>query len=333
MPLRRTPAALIGTLALTALALVGCGTTEEPTGAGAKPTKTATSEAAAPVTLTDARGEKVTLENGPAQKVVALEWSEAEDLVTLGVMPVGVADMKGYSTWVKAEKLDASVTDVGTRAEPSVDSIAALEPDLVIMEADRGSPVITQLEKTTPVLVIEGSDASRNIAQMKDNFTLIAKAVGKEDKATEVLAEFDQKLADGRQRIADAGAAGDGFAMADGWMEGSQVSIRMFGKGSLMSDLAEELGLRNQWNAKVDEVWGLGQTDVEGLTAVKNPHFFYSASEDDVFAEGLADNAIWKSLPFVKSDQVYKLDDGTWTFGGPRSCMDFIDQVVKAVGS
>ena len=32
-----------------------------------------------------------------------------------GVMPVGVADVEGYSTWVTAAPLDDSVTDVGTR--------------------------------------------------------------------------------------------------------------------------------------------------------------------------------------------------------------------------
>ncbi|MEE3922722.1 hypothetical protein V2I01_43180 [Micromonospora sp. BRA006-A] len=39
-----------------------------------------------------------------------------------------------------AAPLDASVKDVGTRGEPSVDSIVALQPDLVVMEAERGPP-------------------------------------------------------------------------------------------------------------------------------------------------------------------------------------------------
>ena len=61
-------------------------------------------------------------------KVVGLEWGVVENLITLGVMPVGVADVKGYTTWVSAAKLDAAVKDVGTRGESSVDAIVALEP-------------------------------------------------------------------------------------------------------------------------------------------------------------------------------------------------------------
>ncbi|REF35723.1 iron-siderophore ABC transporter substrate-binding protein [Thermasporomyces composti] len=323
MTLRRT---FLGLVCVAALA--ACGTTEDPSGAAPTPPATTTAE---PITLTDARNKPVTLPNGPATRVVALEWSEAEILVTLGVMPVGVADVKGFSTWVRSVKLDADVADVGTRQEPSVDSIVALEPDLIITEDNRGEQTIAQLEKAAPVLVMRGSDASRNIEQMKDNVRLIATAVGKEEEAEAVLEEFDATLAEGQRAIADAGLAGAGFAMADAWTEGSSVNIRMFGKGSLMSDLAEELGLRNQWTGEVDEVWGLGVTDVEGLTALPDVHFFYSASEEDVFTGVLADQPIWRSLPFVTKGQVYKLEPGTWTFGGPRSCEHFINQVVTTL--
>ena len=68
--------------------------------------------------------------------MVSLEWGETEMLVSLGVQPVGVADIKGYNTWNTAAKLDGSAKDVGTRGEPSVDSIAALQPDLIVMVND-----------------------------------------------------------------------------------------------------------------------------------------------------------------------------------------------------
>jgi ferric hydroxamate transport system substrate-binding protein len=332
MRFRRTTALLAVLSTAAAVGLAACGTTETPVEPEAAP-EAKQNAAAEPVIVTDARDKKVTLPDGPAKRVVALEWSEVEDLVTLGVMPVGVADVKGYGTWNDAAKLDDSVTNVGMRGEASVDAIVALQPDLIITEVERSTTVVAQLEKTAPVIVMEGSDASRNIEHMKENFELIATAVGKEDVAAKILPQVDQAVADGKKKLAAAGVAGDGFAMADGWMEGSSVSIRMFGKGSLMSDLAEELGLRNQWKGKVDPMWGLGNTDVEGMTALSDVHFFYSASEDDVFREGLADNAIWKSRPFVQKDQLYKLEPGTWTFGGPRSCISFVNQVVKALAS
>lgn len=314
-------------LAALATVLLGaaCGTTEAA-GEG-RPD----SSAAGAVTVTDSRGKTVRLD-APAKKVVALEWGEAEMLVSLGVMPVGVADVKGYGTWVTAARLGAGVKDVGTRAEPSVDAIVALAPDLVVMESERSSTLVTQIERFAPVIVTKGSDAQDNLARMRDDFTMIATAVGRTDRATNVLADFDAALAEGRQKIAAAGGSGRHFAVADGWKQGSSISIRMFGEGALVSQVAIRLGLRNAWTGKVDAVWGLGQTDVEGLTALrdKDLRFLYNASDgEDIFAAGLAGNAIWRSLPFVQQQKVHRMADGIWTFGGPLSCIQFIDQTVR----
>ncbi|MFF5212361.1 ABC transporter substrate-binding protein [Streptosporangium sp. NPDC000396] len=319
--------ALVAVAAVAMLA--ACGTTEA---AAPEPAASAGAASATPITVTDSRGKQVTLDR-PATKVVALEWGEAEMMVGLGVMPVGLADVKGYGTWVTAAKLAPSVKDVGTRQEPSVDSIAALQPDLVIMEAERDSTLVPQLEKFVPVVVTKASDASDNLGRMRADLKMIATALGKTAEADKLLADLDSTLADGKAKLADAGIAGRPFAMADGWKDGSKISIRMFGKGALVSDIATQLGLTNAWTGKVDPQWGLGSTDVEGLTPLKNPdtRFFYNASDgEDVFADGLASNAIWKKLPFVEKGQVTKLPDGIWTFGGPLSCKQYAEAIVKA---
>ncbi len=322
--LRRT--AITAATAALALFLGACGTTEEQPSAGGD----APAASSGPVTFTDSRVKTVTLDK-PAAKVVALEWGEAEVLVSLGVMPVGVADVKGYTTWVTAAPLAADVKDLGTRSEPSVDAIVALQPDLVVMEAERDAPLVGQLEKFVPVMVTKGTDAKRNLDRMKEDVAMIATAVGKVAEGEKLLADFDAALAAGKEKIAAAGAAGQYYAMADGWMEGSTVNIRMFGQGALVSQVAIGLGLKNAWDGEVDPQWGLGQTDVEGLTAMKeeNPRFFYNASDGtDVFTDGLGANAIWKAQPFVAENKVHKLPDGIWTFGGPQSCMQYIDALV-----
>ncbi|RSM98224.1 ABC transporter substrate-binding protein [Nonomuraea sp. WAC 01424] len=323
--MRSLPAVMAAMLLLTA-----CGTTEAPVAPVAPATPEPSASAAVPITVTDARGKQVTLDR-PATRVVGLEWGEVEMLVALGVQPVGAADVKGYGTWVTAAPLDASVKDVGTRQEPSVDSIAALQPDLVVMESDDAG-LIGQLEKIAPVIVAKGSDAAANLTRMSADLTMLATAVGRTEEAAKVMADFDAAMADGKAKIAASGSAGQKFMMADGWKDGSKISIRPFGKGSLVSDVAERLGLANAWTGEVDRQWGLGSTDVEGMTAVKdeNLRFFYNASDGaDVFAD-LAGNALWKSLSFVKQNRISKLPDGIWTFGGPLSCRQYADALVKA---
>ncbi len=107
------------TAAAAALALAGCGTTEPAADSSKKPAEA--------ITLTDGAGRKVELD-GPAKKVVATEWNVVESLLTLGVDPVGVADVKGYRTWNTTVPLKNEPEDIGTRGEPSMDTIAALAP-------------------------------------------------------------------------------------------------------------------------------------------------------------------------------------------------------------
>lgn len=321
-------------VAALALLLGACGSVEQ-TGAGAASEAGAAAAGGEPVTVTDARGEQISLD-APATEVVGLEWGVVENLVTLGVMPTGVADVEGYTNWVSAARLDSGVADVGTRGEPSVDALVALDPDLVIATTDLPSNVVEQIEQAVPVLVVRGAAAERPIEQMRDNLTLVAEAVGKTEEAAALLEDFDAAVAEGTQQIEDAGLTGRGFVLADGYLEGSTVSIRMFTDGSLAGAVGEALGLNNAWTGEGDPDYGLAQTDVEGLTALGDVEFLYYANDNaggDPFAEGLTGNAIWDSLPFVTGGDVHRLPDGIWMFGGPASTKQFIDATVAAVTS
>jgi len=313
----------LAAVAGAALLLTGCGSTEEPA-------ESATSSGES-LTVTDSRGAKVELD-GPAKRVVGTEWNVVENLVDLGVMPVGAADVKGYNTWVTAEKLDDTAKDIGTRGEPSLDTIASLDPDLIVATTDLAENVITQLEDLAPVVVVKSADASRQIDQAEDNLKLIAEATGTEAKAEESIAAFDAAVADGKAKLADAGLAGSKVAFADGWVADGKVSIRPFAKGSLLTDINTELGLVTPWTVEGDAAYGLASTDVEGLTKLDADSFVYITNGADAdFTEELADNAVWKSLPFVKAGEVHRLEDGIWMFGGPASMTQYVNALVSTL--
>ncbi len=317
-------------LVVAALTLSACGTTEEaadPADASAAPTGGA-------VTVTDDRGT-VTLD-APATKVVSLEWGLTENLLTLGVEPVGAADVTGYNTWDTVVPLDASTPDVGMRGEPSLDAISALDPDLVVTTTDLPEEVIKQIESQYPVIALRGSDASDPIGHMRRTVEVLGAATGQSAAAKTALADFDTAVADGTTALAAAGADGAAFTMADGWLSDGAVSIRMYTPGSFLGGVADALGLKNAWTAEGDPDYGLAQTDVEGLTQLGDVQFLYAANDSDggdAFTDGLTGNAIWEQLPFVVAGNTHRLPDGIWMFGGPRSAEAFIDATVAAVTS
>jgi iron complex transport system substrate-binding protein len=319
-------------------ALVACGTTEAASGGDAAPEPPAQDGSSStaqvdtgPVSLTDAYGRKLEMEQ-PAQRVAVLEWQQIEDVLTLGITPVAVADAEGYSLWDTAVPLPEGVEDVGTRGEPNVEALFATNPDLVIVEAYTAEDdIIKQLEEyDVPVLATKGADAADPIGQMTDTFNLIAEATGTQERAAEVVEEFEATLEEGKEAVADADVATDEFVYFDGWIDGGNVAIRPFGQGSLMGELGEELGLRNAWSGEVDPAYGLGQTDIEGMTEVGDATFFYTGTTDpagDVNAE-LASNPIWQDIPAVSEGRAHAFPAGIWTFGGPRSAQQVVEAYV-----
>ncbi|MFF3316015.1 ABC transporter substrate-binding protein [Streptomyces sp. NPDC003035] len=317
-------AAVLTTAALT---LTACGTTEPASDAKADKT-------AERITLTDASGQKVQLD-GPAKTVVGTEWNIVESLISLGVDPAGVADVKGYKTWNTAVPLKNAPKDIGTRGEPSMDTIAALKPDLIVATTDLPPAAVKQLRGVAPVLAVKAADAADPVGQMTKNLDLIAKATGTTEQADKLKKRFETKLAEGKKALEGAGLAGAPYAFADGYIVSNQVSIRPFTSGSLIGGVNEKLGLKNAWTVKGDPAYGLGATDVEGLTKIGDAHFAYIGNDGDEnstpFTGVLAKDKVWTSLPFVKKGDVHRLPDGIWMFGGPESMNTYIDSVVAAL--
>ncbi|MEU4427084.1 iron-siderophore ABC transporter substrate-binding protein [Actinoplanes sp. NPDC024001] len=341
--LAATTATLVALAALTA-----CGTTkvDEPAagGSAAPASQTCaedtTTTATGPVSMTDGVGRKVELAK-PAQRVAVLEWQQTEDLLTLCLTPVAVADPKRYGTYVKAEKLPATVVDAGQRGEPDLDALYATNPDLIIVEAFKADDeLITKLEKRgVPVLATVGADASGQIANMKKVFSMIGTATGRTERADLVLQQFDRHLAEAKRKVAAANVTARDFLFFDGWIEGGNVVIRPYGKGALFTELGEQLGLTPAWTDKinaaygsggVDPAYGLAQTDIEGLTAVGSATLFYSDDETpDSYVKELTKSPIWTALPAVKEKRAYAFPAGVWGAGGPLSNEQAIDAYVK----
>lgn len=336
---RRSLTATLSAAAVLPFLLTACGTTAVSSETAAAPAANTTGDCAddttatstGPVSLTDSFGRTVELDE-PAQRVAVLEWQQTEDVLALCLTPVAVADAEGYSLWNTSAELPDGVEDVGTRGEPSFDALLAAEPDLVVIEAyTPDDEIIGQLEERGfTVLATKGADAADPVQNMLDTFSLIAEATGREERAEVVADEFAATLEESRAAVAAADLATTDFVYFDGYVQGGNVSIRPFGQGSLMGELGEELGLTNVWTGEVDPAYGLGTTDIEGMTAVGDANFFYTGTDDPEsdFVDQLTANDIWQSLPAVSEDRAYAFPGGVWTFGGPLSAQQTLDAYV-----
>lgn len=261
---------------------------------------------------------------GTPKRIVVLEWTYGEDLLALGVQPVGFADIKGYKQWVNVPvQLDADVTDVGTRQEPNLDTIASLKPDLIIGVKFRVEKTYEQLSKIAPTLVFDpypADDQGDQYEEMEATFKTIADVVGKSAEADGVLADLHQSFDAAKTKLEAAGVTKTPFVLAMAFSNQNAVQFRLSTDNSLAVKILQQIGLTNAYKPKAFEVYGFSTTDVEALPQVQDANFIHIIQEtDNVIDNQLKDNAVWKNLTFVKENRLYALGGDTWPYGGPLS--------------
>ncbi|WP_227937121.1 ABC transporter substrate-binding protein [Alkalihalobacillus deserti] len=324
------------------LLLAACGQTEEPESANeTEETETATEteeteQVAEAITISGVLGD-VELE-APAEKVVALEWTYAEDLLAVGVQPVGMSDIEGYNSWVQIEEeLGSDVVDVGTRQEPSLEKIAELEPDLIIAIKFRHEAIKEELEAIAPTVFFDPYPTDETISQydeMESTFTEVAKAVDKSAEAEQVLADLEQKYEEAKTTIEASDLATKDVVLSQAYSANQAPEIRIFTPNSMAAVILDKIGLNNVHESEQFEVYGFSTVNVEALPQYEEANFVYVVQdEDNVFENQLKDNAVWKNLNFVQEDRMYALGGDAWLFGGPLSAKVVVDRIVEKMVS
>lgn len=297
-------------------------------------TGTATDETAER-TIKHALGEtKIT---GTPKKVVVLEWTYAEDLIALGVQPTGVADVKGYGEWYGAidPKLDAAVVDVGTRQEPSIETITSLDPDLIIGVSFRHEAIYDQLSAIAPTLIFNPYPEEGGLDQyseMEQTFSAIADAVGKKAEGEKVLADLHTFYDDSKAKLASAGKEGQEVLFTQAWTNEGVGMFRLFTDNSMAMAILDKVGLKNAHKDSTFQQYGYSETDIEGLTKTPDASVLYTTSATDtIFSELLPNNEVYKNLNFAKENRVYDMK-GIWPFGGPLSAKLLVERTIEALG-
>lgn len=283
-------------------------------------------------TITHALGE--TEITGTPERVVTLEWSYTEDVLALGVQPVGVADIEGYQSWVKIPiELSDNVVDVGTRQEPNLELLTELDPDLILAPAFRIAETYDQLSEIAPVLAFDAyptDESTTQFAAMKETFLTIASVLGREAEGEAVLADLEAHFAAAQEQIDAAGLLDEPFVLAQAFGEDT-VSVRLFTDNAMAVEIVEQIGLENSWEDAEFQLYGFTTVSVETLPELGPVHFFYVVQDDNRVFQRESIRPLWESLEFVQAGQAYPLGGDTWLFGGPLSARVLVDLIVETL--
>ncbi len=223
-----------------------------------------------PVTVKHDAGE--TIVSSEPKRVIALHPTSLEILLALGVQPVGLG---GYGLMGSApvgqpassvpkfdDLISAKPQHVGIEA-PSLEVMTALKPDLILTINFAAQNVYPQLSKVTPTLVYQYGVKGGWQRALRD----VAKLLGREAKAEELLRKLETQVRTSRNRLAPALAKGNRVAVVA--LRGPQLLLT--GIGFAPAEFLTQLGFRNAASANAPV---FAPASPEALTTLKADRVF-----------------------------------------------------------
>ncbi len=265
---------------------------------------------AAEIRVLDSRGEQVLAQR--PQRIVALNWDLAEQLLELEVVPVGVPNIRDYHTWVVDPAIPESVVDLGTRAEPNLSVLAGLKPDL-ILAATPQRDLLPRLERIAPVLYFETYARDHNAAEAAiENLRQIARVVGKTELAERKLAAMATRFATLREQLAAAFPTPPEVAAI---RFANTASVYLYGENSTTVYALEQLGLIPALPQPPTQ-WGMIRKRLLALEPLGEGYLLYF--EPFAQRDALMASVLWQALPFVRAGHVNGVAP-VWNYGGALS--------------
>lgn len=185
----------MGAAALFALSLAACGSSSDDTKSEETKTEAASSTADEAKQLTiNYLGTDYTFD-APVKNIVAASMESMEDAVALGIKPVGVLEVGGEIPEYLQEGL-AGAELIGNKMAPNNEAILALDPDAIIGTDKWAEDVMAKMNKMATTLPY-----SHFSDKWKDNLNALATLSGTEDKAKEIIEQYDADVADLKQQV------------------------------------------------------------------------------------------------------------------------------------
>ena len=154
------------------------------------------------VTVTHLFGQTVVKE--PPKRVVSAGYTEQDDLLAVGVVPIAVTNWFGdqpFAVWPWAQPKLGAAQPVVLNLDNGiqVDQIAGLKPDLIVAtNAGLDAGTYQKLSAIAPTIAQSGDDAF--FEPWKDQATTIGQAVFQADQMKSLVSAVDQKFTDVGQK-------------------------------------------------------------------------------------------------------------------------------------
>lgn len=249
------------------------------------------------ITITDAKGE-VEIPANP-QRIVDVSGN-SDILSILGYSVIGTANSDAYDytkfpTYLEDVLKGAEILGYSMQDTMDIESIIALEPDLIIISAVQ-EKMYEQLSEIAPTVMLQ-------LAQIdwKEDVYTVAEVMNKTEEADKWMEEYEEKAKSVGESIKET--YGDDTTYLAFLASGGQIFI--FDKAGIGSIFYDDMGLARPEGLPEQDNISLPVVTYEGLAAIDADYIFAVGTEEDMAL--LKDSPIYQGMEAVKNGNVVEL--------------------------
>lgn len=252
----------------------------------------------------------------PPERVVVTDWALLEQMLELGVEPIGAPELALYRHYVKQPVLPEGIRDVGLRRSPKLQVLHELKPDVIVVGTDQ-KKLARPFSHIAPVLYYKSfSDKYRtNGKKSRERFLQLADLFQKRDLAERKLAALDQEIQQIRQQIEQHFLGQPPKVTLIRFS--SENKCLVYGENSIPLYTLKQLGLQTAIRSKRSK-WGEKEMPISRLTDIDQGLLIYIEPVDE--KQALFTSREWLSLPLVQQKRMYAMP-AVWSYGGAMSVL------------
>lgn len=261
----------------------------------------------------------------PPERVIVTDWTVLENILELGIVPVGAPELDSYRHFVVRPAIPESVMDVGKRISPTLATIRELKPDVVILGTKQKDLARAFSSFTNVNYYNSFSERYRtNGKKSRQRFLQIAQMFQKTSLARQKLAHLDQRIAELKNELQRHFP--DGLPKVTTCRFGANESILVYGYNSMPHYALQLLGIEGEYDVE-GSTWGEESVGLDDLASVSDGYLVCFKPNDN---QHLFQHPDWQALPAVVNNRFY-LTDPVWSYGGAMSVLFIAEAIAKTL--
>ncbi|AQU85028.1 hypothetical protein B2G49_01355 [Halomonas sp. 'Soap Lake  len=265
----------------------------------------------------------VSYASGPPSSI-ALSWTIAETLVALGIPPQGMLSPSKYEEWGSIRSLPESIFDIGLSAQPNLELITQLDPNIIISDGDL-SRIDERLSRSYNTLSFSIYDSTLDTWNELTEFTKeLSISIDQPNTAEDYINTIEAEIENLKYIIKDYKEPFLVIRALD------KNHIRVYGENSLPQAVLDRLDLLNAWDRPTTQ-WGFTVVGVEELIGIDARLVIVESGglHDDIMNQ-LSNYGLWQHIPSIKEGTVITVPP-FWIFGALPSAYQFANSLVTAL--